>query len=894
MSGIKRFFTVILFISFSTYCHLQQHNPSEYLKSPKEIIRTLEEQNSVRIFYKPEWIKVIDPSIISLSLEKAISRLESENSLQAFYLHNYIILTPGPGNRDQLITTDREQIVIGDPAELGRYSTVQFSGRIKDGQTGEALPGAVIYSEAFEKGISTDREGKFSINLPVGEHHIIISYIGYENTSRRVNIMGPGNFDFEIFEESLKLDEVTVRAKRAGANLTQTRMSMITMDSRSIKELPGTMGEQDIIRSMALLPGVQSTGEFGTGFHVRGGSADQNLILLEDVPLFNSSHLFGLTSVVNPDMVTDITLIKAGIPAKYGERASSVMDIRIKPESADKTSVRGGIGILNSRLHLVTPVGSEKIQLSAGGRTSYSNWLLGRMRDHDLMNSSAGFYDFTGTLSFLINPRNTITIFGYRSNDNFSFAGNDDYQYGNTLASMRWNSVMGEKVSFSLSGGLSQYEYQVAGEKENNPLQAYKLNSSIDYRTLKGNLMYFPDTRHSIELGVQAVNYHIRPGELNPLEGSEVLKKYINHEDALELAVYLSDNFQAGQNLSIEAGLRYTNYIYRGKAEVYLYDNNLPKNITSITDTLHFQRNQKVAGYGGLEPRFSVRYSLDDNSSLKASYSRINQYINLISNTSVITPSDLWKLSDTYLQPLQSDQYALGYFMNLSDNRIETSVEVYYKDMKNALEYKEGATIIMNEAIETDVVNATGYNYGIEIYAKKNSGRLTGWVSYTFSSSMRRSKGIFSGDMINDNKYFPSNYDKPHDIVINTNYNISRRWVLGGTFTYNTGRPVTLPVLYFNHGTTQLVRFSDRNMFRLPDYHRLDISITRNDNLKINQRGKGNWTFSLVNVYSRKNAYSIFYEKAGPSNSREGGPFNLYKLYIIGRILPTLSYNFTF
>jgi hypothetical protein len=466
MSGIKRFFTVILFISFSTYCHLQQHNPSEYLKSPKEIIRTLEEQNSVRIFYKPEWIKVIDPSIISLSLEKAISRLESENSLQAFYLHNYIILTPGPGNRDQLITTDREQIVIGDPAELGRYSTVQFSGRIKDGQTGEALPGAVIYSEAFEKGISTDREGKFSINLPVGEHHIIISYIGYENTSRRVNIMGPGNFDFEIFEESLKLDEVTVRAKRAGANLTQTRMSMITMDSRSIKELPGTMGEQDIIRSMALLPGVQSTGEFGTGFHVRGGSADQNLILLEDVPLFNSSHLFGLTSVVNPDMVTDITLIKAGIPAKYGERASSVMDIRIKPESADKTSVRGGIGILNSRLHLVTPVGSEKIQLSAGGRTSYSNWLLGRMRDHDLMNSSAGFYDFTGTLSFLINPRNTITIFGYRSNDNFSFAGNDDYQYGNTLASMRWNSVMGEKVSFSLSGGLSQYEYQVAGEKK--------------------------------------------------------------------------------------------------------------------------------------------------------------------------------------------------------------------------------------------------------------------------------------------------------------------------------------------------------------------------------------------------------------------------------------------
>jgi hypothetical protein len=894
MSGFKRFFTVILFISISAYSHSQQHNISESVKSPEEIIRTLEEQYSVRIFYKPEWIRIIDLSITSLPLERAIYQLTGENSLQAFYLHNYIILTPGSGNTGHINEPDRQQITIGNPAELGRYSNAEFSGKIKDGQTGEALPGAVIYSEVLEKGIPTDSEGKFSIKLPVGEHKIIISYIGYENTSRRINIIGPGSFDFDIFEESLKLDEVTVRAKRAEANLTETRMSIITLDTRSIKELPGTMGEQDIIRSMGLLPGVQSTGEFGTGFHVRGGSADQNLILLEDVPLFNTSHLFGLTSVVNPDMVTGITLIKAGIPSKYGERASSVMDIRIRPEEVDKTSIRGGIGLLNSRLHLVTPLGSEKIQLSAGGRTSYSNWLLGRMRDQDLMNSSAGFYDFTGTLSFLINPRNTISIFGYKSNDNFSFAGNADYQYGNNLASLRWNSVTGEKISFSVSGGISQYEYQVTGDKEENPLQAYRLNSFIDYRTLKGNLMYFPDTRHSIELGIQAVNYRIRPGELNPPEGSEIIKKKINQENAIEWAVYLSDNFQAGENLSIEAGMRYTSYLYQGKAEVFLYDPDLPKNITSITDTLYFERNQKVAGYGGLEPRLSARYSLNSTSSVKASYSRINQYINLISNTSVITPSDLWKLSDTYLQPLKSDQYAIGYFMNLSDNTIETSVEVYYKNMKNALEYKEGATIIMNEAIETDVVNAMGYNYGIELYAKKNSGRLTGWVSYTFSSSMRRSKGTFPGNMINNNNYFPSNYDKPHDIVINTNYNISRRWVLGGTFTYNTGRPVTLPVLYFNHGTAQLVQFSDRNMYRLPDYHRLDVSLTRNDNLKINQRGKGNWTFSLVNVYSRKNAYSIFYEKAGPSNTREGGPFNLYKLYIIGRVLPTLSYNFTF
>ncbi len=862
-----------------------------------ELIILLEKKHSTRIFYRQEWLQesAAGPEILDMPLERAISLLSRSNNLSVYRIDNYYVLAPGSDPASRYSTPDETTVAIGDPLEYGRYPIVTLSGTISDGQTGESLAGAVIYSQRTGTGVPAGPDGHFSLNLPPGEHRVSISFVGYETSGRRIYLYSPGEFDFELFEETLQLDEVTIMAQRAEANITRTRMSMISLDSRMLRELPGSMGEQDIIRSMSLLPGISTVGEFGTGFHVRGGSADQNLVLLEEVPLFNSSHLFGLTSVVNPDMVTGVTMTKAGIPARYGERAASVMDIRIRPEEVTSTSLTGGIGLLNSRAHLKTPVFSEKIIFSAGARTSWSDWLLGRIPDEDLMNSSAGFYDLTGTLTFSINPKNTITIFGYNSADRFAFAGNSDHAYGNTLGSVRLNSIAGEKFSFSINAGFSNYNYEVIESDELRPSAAYRLNSAINYRSLKSNFMYFPDPDHNIEFGFNAIHYDTDPGNLTPYgPGSDIIPVAIDSGQAVELAAYVSDNFALTPSVSIEAGLRYSRYFRLGEATVYIYEQGMPRSAASITDTLHFGANEIVKSYGGPEPRLGIRYILDGESSVKASYNRIHQYINLISNTSVIIPSDTWSLSDTHLKPLKSDHYAVGYFRNFSNNSVETSVELYYKRLYNVTEYKEGAQIILNERPEADLINAKGHNYGIEVYARKNSGRLTGWASYTLSASIRRSGEEHPENKINRNEYFPSNYDKPHDFSANLNYNITRRWILGGTFAYSSGRPVTLPELYFYHGNTMLVRYSDRNAYRLPDYHRLDLSLTLLENLRTDRRGKGHWTFSVINVYGRKNAYSVFYEKNDRTAGTRSSLFSLYKLYIIGRPLPTLTYNFTF
>ncbi|MGF1585505.1 MAG: carboxypeptidase-like regulatory domain-containing protein, partial [Bacteroidales bacterium] len=795
----------------------------------------------------------------------------------------------------QTRNADTLMLTIGDPADFGRHNRAELTGRILDGATGETLPGAVIYSENTGSGSSTDNSGEFSVTLPVGELQIRLSYVGYEDQTIKVNLLGSGSHDFYLFEETHRIDEVTIMARRAEANISRTRMSVISMDSRVLKELQGSIGEQDIIRSMTLLPGVQSVGEFGSGFNVRGGRSDQNLIMLENVPLFNSSHLFGLISTVNPDMVSEMTLYKGGIPSKFGERISSVMDIGMNPGNVSETKLTGGIGLISSRLHLETPLVKDRVNLSIAGRSSYSNRILDRIPAEELMNSAAGFYDFSSLLSVSPNQNNNFSLFAYYSDDSFSFGGNTEYDYSNTLTSLKWNRVIGEKFSFNISGGLSMYDYNVKETEQSAPAGAYNMNSSIDYSSVKGSLLWFPDGNHRVEIGFNAIHYGIAPGNLDPLgTSSEIEASRIDPETGLEISFFLGDDFEVSEKLSIEAGIRYTDYQYLGPATINIYDDNYPKRTEYIIETGSYGKNEKAAGYSGLEPRLNVRYSINEMSSVKASYTRHNQYISVVSNTAVITPSDIWKLSDTHLRPLSSDNFALGYFRNFRNNSIETSAELYYKNISNIIEYRDGASLVMNRNIETELINAEGYNWGIELYAGKNSGRFTGWASYTYSASMIRSNNHFPEDQINRNNWFASNFDKPHELILNTGYNISRRWRVGGSFTYSTGRPVTLPELRFPHGDRDLVFYSDRNKYRLPDYHRLDIYITRNETLKINKRRTGNWTVSLLNLYGRKNPYSVFYEKAPKGPRVRSDSFNLYKLYIIGRPLPTVTYNFRF
>jgi len=864
-----------------------------------QVIASLEKKYPVHIFYKTEWFsdRVFYPAILKLSLGESLERISAETDLSVVRLDSllyiFIPLKPVPKAALPLKVTDG--IIVGNPDDYGKYTKATIHGKILDGLKQSPLAGASIFIDKLKLGATADKDGKYMLHAPVGEHTVRLSFMGYDETIQKIRLVGNGTLDLDLFEKSIHLGEVIVSSERPELNVTGTQMSYIKLDYKSIRELPFNMGMTDIIKSITLMPGVQTVGEFGTGFNVRGGSADQNLILLEDVPLFNSSHLFGLTSVVNSDGISNVTLLKAGISAKYGERASSVMDIRMGASDVNKTSLKGGIGLIDSRLYLETPLLNKKISLLVSARSSYSNWLLHSVPDLDLMNSSARFYDINTFLTYNLNSNNKINLFGYFSNDQFGFSRNTDYQYSNLLASIRWKHTFSKNLYFNLVAGLSNYRYNVAESDTSRPLEAYEIKSDLNYRNAKLNFSWVPFENHNLDFGLNSAFYAIQPGELFPLKIETIINaRKINREKAGEYAIYITDNVKLSQKITLDLGLRYSYYSYLGPNKVYVYNQDLPRSSESIIDSAQYGNNKLICSFSGLEPRISLRFGISENKSLKFSYNRIHQYINLVSNTAVMTPSDVWKLSTPNLKPLACDHLAAGYFQNFKNNTIETSVEIYYKILNNSIDYKNGAKILLNPYIESDLVNASGKNYGIELYIKKNSGMLTGWASYTFSRSWLKTMGYFTEERINNNHPFPSGFDRPHNLVINSSYHFSRRWRLGTTFTYSTGRPVTLPEDKFLYQTYELLYYSDRNKYRLPDYHRLDVSITLDESLRVKKMWKGSWTFSIINLYGRKNAYSVFYKKEDNMVSTQFRQYNTFMLYIIGRPLPTLTYNFTF
>lgn len=888
----------LIIILFNQAVNSQTNRQGTYL-SIDQLTDHLQQKYSVEFFYKPEWfeMKSFLSTILNLPFEEVLEKIENETDLSIVtvdsVLYIFVPLKSTPKPATELKRTD--ELIVGNPDDYGKYSKATVQGKILDGQNGNPLPGASVFIDKLKLGVTADKNGNYHFKVPVGEYTIRLTFMGYDENTQKINLVSNGYLDLKLYEKSIHLGEVIVTSERPESNISGTQMSYVRFDARSIKELPVTMGVTDIIKSITLMPGVQTIGEFGTGFNVRGGSADQNLILLEDVPLFNSSHLFGLTSVVNSDGISSVTLLKAGISAKYGERASSVMDIRFGANDPDKTTVKGGIGLIESGLYIETPLLNKKISLLVSARSSYSNWLLHSIPDVDLMNSSAYFYDANAFLTYNINTNNKINIFTYLSNDRFGFSKTTNYQYSNLLASLKWKHTFNNKLYFNLVAGLSDYHYNVSESDTSRPWEAYKIYSSLQYKNLKWNFSWFPKDKHSIDFGINAALYTIKPGELDPLSSVTTINRIvIQQEQAIEYAVYLTDNFALSPKLTLDLGVRYSLYTYLGPNKVYVYQPNSPKTPESIIDSTMYGNFKPICNYSGLEPRFSLRFSISDNSSVKLSYNRIHQYINLVSNTAVMTPSDVWKLSSPNLKPLICDHLAVGYFRNFKNNSIETSIELYYKILNNAIDYKNGAQILLNPYLETDLLNVKGKNYGIELSIKKNSGRLTGWVSYTLSRSLERTTGIFEVEKINNNQLFPSNFDRPNNLIINLNYHISRRWRFGSTFTYSTGRPVTLPEYKFDYQNYQLLYYSDRNKYRLPVYNRLDVSITLDESLKIRKKWKGSWTLSIINLYGRKNAYSVFYKKEEHMVGYELKQYDTYMLYIIGIPFPTLTYNFTF
>lgn len=857
-------------------------------------IQLLEQKYQVKFYFDSERLqkRKISSSVVQLPFDEALDRIQKLTGYSSVKINDAsFILLPFESVQQQ---TYQEFIPIGNPLDFGRYSSAVVEGTVIDGKTGDVLVGAVVSNDKLKLAVNTDKDGKFTMKLPVGDQELNIKFFGYEESTAKIKVYGRGTLNLELFEKSISLDEVIVRAEMAQNSVMRNQMSIVRIDAKAIKELPVTMGETDIIRSVTLMPGVQSVGEFGTGFNVRGGSADQNLILMEDLPVFNPSHVFGLISIVNPDDVSNVTLLKAGIPSKYGERASSVMDIKMGGSPADKFTAKGGIGLISSRLNMKLPLFNKKVVLSVGARSSYSDWILKRLPDVELKNSSAGFYDLNAMLTISPNSSNRISFFGYVSDDNFEFSATTRYKYANYMGGAKWSHVFNSYLSTTAMVGRSIYGLNIE-EDVNKPLEISKINTGVVYDCFKWNFSWAMFLKNSVDIGINAIRYNNSPGELKPgLEQSIVMPKKLQEENAYELSAYLSDNYSVTDKLNIEAGIRYTRYMLIGPYQMRTFKPDMPQLADNVLEVKDYKKDDIAYSHNGIEPRLSIIYKLNTESSVKASYSKMHQYFNLVSNTSVMAPTDVWKLSDNNILPLICNQVAVGYYRNFMKKALEASVEVYYKKLDNVSEYKEGAKLLMNESLETDLIPAKGFNYGIELYVKKISGRLTGWASYTYSRSIRQTTSPFDEEKIKNNETFNSNYDRPHNFISVANYHISRRWRFSATFMLNSGRPVTLPEMKYFYQGNQLIYYSDRNEYRLPYYHRLDVSITLDESLRLKKKWKGSWSLSIVNLYSRKNAYSTFYQKEMAGESNNYKTFSLYKLYIIGRPLPTLTYNFTF
>jgi len=871
-----------------------------FTKAPiQEFFNSLENKYEIRVFYKEDWIKAVEvtKTFNDVPLVQVLNQILADKQLTfKFFQNNSIFIYPqGADKRSGIGTDDSQILVIGDPLNQGRYQRAKLQGRVLDGKNGETLAGAVIYNLEGGLGTSTDSNGKFTLDMATGDAHLQISFVGYENQTQKIRLIQNGSADFELFEESHYIDEVTVIGGQE-AKASKAQMSMIKMNSATLKELPVLMGEADLIKSMVMMPGVQSVGEMSSGFNVRGGNTDQNLVLLDGSPVFNTTHLFGFFSMINPDAVKDVTLYKGGIPAAYGERISSVMDVQLKEGRSENLSINGGIGLINSRLTIEGPFKKKKkSSFMIGGRSTYSDWMLQQTKNPTFMNSVAHFYDINGTADIEFGPKNHLKLTGYISSDVFNLNSSSLYNYANSLGSLNWKLNLSKKLISNLNLAYSKYDLKMDQKDPVQPEDDYLLKSNIQYSSLKYSLSFYPTDRQRINTGFQAIGYKINPGQIVPSQtSSNVLPETLRKEQSAELALFVDEDFDLSEKLSFNLGLRFTKFINYGPGLVYHYDPNLPKSLSSIIDSTIYKSGDIIKSYQGFEPRLAVKYNLDNGGSLRLSYQRIHQFVNQISNTAVISPADYWKSADQNLAPLINDQIALGFFKNSRKGKYETSAEMYYKKLQNLIEYKNGAQLLMNNHIETDLLMANGYSYGIELLAKKNEGRLNGWVSYTYSRTFRKSESQFSSQNINSGKYYPSVYDKPHDLSAVMNYKISRRWRFSGNFVLSSGRPITLPEQKYYYGANQVVVYSDRNKYRMPPYHRMDVSITLDENLRIKRMWKGSWTFSIYNVYGRKNPYSVFYRKEASLQSTDKSQYSIYKLSIIGVPVPSITYNFKF
>ena len=776
-----------------------------------------------------------------------------------------------------------------------------FIGQVKDSETGKPLEGAAITFDFNKTGVSSDSNGVFTIPSTCEEHTLNVRYVGYKPYSWRFTLKGTMSLDIEMINISNELEEVIVSGQGSVRTMETPSLGVNLLSMKAVQKMPPAAGEVDILRGMQMLPGVTSVGEGANGINVRGGNVDQNLIYLDNMPIFNPTHMLGLFSLFPTDAIRETAIYKGSMPARYGGRTSSVLDVKMTEPSTESFKLKGGIGLISNRINMEIPIIKEKLSVLTSARLSYNEYLvklynaaLSPSNKSPLPNNHASFYDFANKILFNASEKDNITFSSYLSHDQYavnslfevagSLANKATIKYGHQNFALRWNHYFNQTLNFNLLGVSSRYATQI--NVADGPA-ALDLTTEILYKSVKAELTYIPSPRQRINAGMSAIRYDIQAGNLLPTAGSIISKVEVQPQQAYELALFASDEVEVGNKLLMDIGVRLEQYFDIGPYNLPIYNENEPKSTTSIQNTLVLGKNDVEKTYTRLEPRLAMRYKLNDKSSLKFGYNRTNQFLQILSNNTTPLPNSRWQLSNRYIPPQQSNLFTLGYFNDSKEKFWEYSLELYYRQQKNIFDYTNGADLQINPTVETQILRGSGKSYGVEFLLSKKKGVMTGWMSYTYSRALQQVSGDFPAtEQLNDGKWFPSSVDKPHALNIVTNFQTEKQMFISFTFVYSTGRPFTAPVSYYRVKNEFIPVYTDRNNDRISDYHRLDCSWSIFPAIK-KRRFNSNWVFTIYNLYGRKNAYSYFFKPNGLG-------IKPYKLSVFTAPIVSLTFNATF
>ncbi|MFK8046545.1 MAG: TonB-dependent receptor [Crocinitomicaceae bacterium] len=761
------------------------------------------------------------------------------------------------------------------------------SGNIKDNSTGEDIIGAkVTVTEIAGKGAISNVYGFYSLTLPEGEYTINYQFIGFQKISKKITLNQNTTIGVELVATPELLNEVEVTAEKLGDNLKTTEMGVEKISVEDIASIPVLFGEQDVLKTMQLLPGVKSAGEGNAGFYVRGGGADQNLILLDEAPVYNASHLLGFFSVFNSDALKDVKLYKGGAPAEFGGRLSSVMDIKMKEGNSKKFAASGGIGLISSRLTLEAPIVKNKGSFILSGRRTYVDQFLRFSDNPNLDGAGLYFYDFNAKANYRISDKDRVFVSGYVGRDQFKFGSQLQFDWGNTTATARWNHIYNGKLFGNATFIYSKYNYVIGIGEGSSKVE---IGSDIQDFNFKKDFDYFVNSNNTIKFGGNIIHHTFEPGDINIGEGLGFTIDDIPVKHSLESALYISNDQKVGRRLNLTYGIRYSNFTQIGPGETYTFNED-----GSIDSIAYYSTNEKVVSYNGLSPRLGINFVLNEKSSLKGGYSRNYQFLHLISNSTAATPTDIWLPSSPIIKPQIVDQYALGYFRNFRNNTIEFSAETYYKDFQNVIDFRDGAEVTLNPNVESELLFGIGRAYGIELLFKKKVGKFTGWLSYTLSKTENKIEGINNGD------WFSARQDRTHDVSVVLMYRLNNRLDFSTSWVYYTGNAVTFPSGKYIIEGQVVNEFTERNGYRMPDYHRLDLGVTLkskrtklitdadNNQIEVPKKFESSWNFSIYNAYGRENAYSITFQENEITGQTEAVKLALFKF------IPSVTYNFKF